>query len=292
MIIDGHVHVFRKHSVRYPREVDELAPAEREAPVERLLATMATGGVDGAVLVPLGPEDEYVRECVRLHPERFVAIGVADVTRRRRAADTGSVGALAHRVATTGMRGLRMNWLGDPAHSLHDSPAYPALLWMANHGLVLWFYAPPNQLPLLEQAAAEFSDLAIVLNHLGFCPDRMTVDQHGRPRISVGLPPPTLAAVLALARFPSVRVMVSGQYAFSAAPFPYPDLDPVVGELYAAFGASRLLWASDFPWPCEVPGYGQLLQLPRRHLPALTSAERDAIYGGTVKDLFPGGWQQ
>lgn len=292
MVIDGHVHVFRAHASRNPRTVDELAPAEREAPVEQLLATMAAAGVDGAVLVPLGPEDEYVRNCVQLHPRRFVAIGVADAACTGRAAGTEPASALANRVAATGIRALRMNWLGDPAFPLRDSPAYPALRWMAAHGLVLWFYAPPNQLRLLEQAAAEFGDLAIVLNHLAFCPEHMTVDQHRRPRINVALPPPTLAPVLALARFPAVRVMVSGQYAFSAAAFPYADLDPVVRQLYEAFSASRLLWASDFPWPLQVPGYGQLLELPRRHLPALTPAERDAIFGGTVMDLFPGGWQE
>lgn len=292
MIIDGHVHVFRAYSSYYPRTVDELAPAEREAPVERLLATMTAAGVDGAVLVPLGPEDGYVRDCVRLHPGRFVAIGVADAACTGRAVGTEPASALARRVAATGIRGLRMNWLGDPARPLRDSPAYPTLRWMAAHGLVLWLYAPPSQLPLLEQAAAEFGDLPIVLNHLGFCPIGMTVDQHGRPRIDIAVPPPTLPAVLALARFPSIRVMVSGQYAFSAAAFPYPDLDPVVREVHAAFGASRLLWASDFPWPSEVPGYGPLVELPRQHLPALAPAEQDAIYGGTVRDLFPGGWQQ
>ena len=292
MIIDAHVHVFPALSQKYPRAVDELAPPDREAPVDLLLRTMDTAGVNGAVLVPLGPEDDYVLECVRRYPGRFVSVGVAD--RAIAGLDPGvdAVGFLSLRVARTGMRALRMNWLGEPGRPLRDSPAYPALRWMAEHGLVLWFYGPPSQLEQLATAAAELPELAVVVNHMGFCPERIAVDELGRPQCSVALPPPTLATVLELADFPRVRIMFSGQYAFSRDGFPYPDLDPVAQRLYSAFGASRLMWASDFPWPYGSPGYESLLTLPRRQLPGLAADERDAIYGGTAMAVFPGGWNR
>src|ERR671931_1728644 len=78
MQIDGHVHVFRTKTLDPDRSVDALAPADRDAPVELLLETMDEHGVDGAVLVPLGPERAYVADCVARFPGRFVGVCVAD----------------------------------------------------------------------------------------------------------------------------------------------------------------------------------------------------------------------
>ena len=80
-MIDGHVHVFREVSERYPRDVTPLYPADRAAPVEELLALMERHGVTGAVLVALTRHDEYVTECLHAYPEAFRAILVQDPAR-------------------------------------------------------------------------------------------------------------------------------------------------------------------------------------------------------------------
>jgi predicted TIM-barrel fold metal-dependent hydrolase len=161
---------------------------------------------------------------------------------------------------------------------------------MAAEGVVLWYYAAPDQLPLLHEAVEFLPELVVCLNHLGFCPERMEVDEHGRPRLRTTLPPPTLPAVLELARFPSVHVMVSGLYGWSREPYPYGDLGGVVRAVYESFGPERLLWASDFPWILEHPGYGALLELLDFHLPKLSAAERLDLFGGSAARLFPRGW--
>lgn len=295
MIIDAHLHVFKPATSDYPRAVDNLVPADREAPVEDLLAVMAGAGVDRAVLVPLGPEDRYVAECRAAYPDRFVSIGVADDDVTGRTPGVAPLDALDRRATAAGFSGLRMNWLGDPATPVTESPAWPTLRYLAEHGLVVWFYAPPDQLPLLDQALTALPDLRVVLNHLGFCPPasgsgwELAVDAHRRPRIATELPPPTLPDVLALARHPGVRVHFSGQYAFTAQDFPYTDLAPIGQALYAAFGADRLMWASDYPWVRDVPGYARLPHIPEAHLPGLTRAELDAVRGGTAERLFTWG---
>lgn len=292
MIIDAHLHVFAPATSDYPRPVDALAPAGRQAPVEDLLAVMDAAGVDRAVLVPLGPEDRYVAECRAAHPDRFAAIGVADHDVTGRTPGIDPVRALRRRTAASGIRGLRMNRLGDPAAPITESPAWPVLRHLADNGLLVWFYAPPDQLPLLDLALTALPDLRVVLNHLGFCPPAsgsgwdLAVDEHRRPHITTELPPPTLPAVLALARHPNLHVHFSGQYAFSQAGFPYPDLAPIGRALYDAYGAGRLLWASDYPWTRDVPGYARLTGLPRIHLPGLRPGEYDAILGGTAHRLL------
>jgi predicted TIM-barrel fold metal-dependent hydrolase len=260
VIVDAHVHVFRRAALD-GRAPDALVPAEREAPVEELVALMDAHGVDRAVLVPLDARDEYVASV--LGP-RFagIAVGLHDLPARRE----------------------RFPFAGVRTQTLAD---LDALRWVADHGLVLWTYLTPDQQPALADLPARFPGMPIVLNHLGFFPHDMRVDAHGRPRFVDPLPPERVDAVLALARHPNVHVMLSGQYALSAEDPPYRDLDPVIRRLADAYGADRMLWASDHPWIDDVPGYGTMLALPERALPDAGPAELAAIRGGTALRLFP-----
>ncbi|MFD0688043.1 amidohydrolase family protein [Actinomadura fibrosa] len=284
MIIDAHLHVFRPAAV-HPRVVDALAPADRDAPAEDLLAVMADNNVDKAVLVPLGPEDDYVAETVAAHPGRFAAIAVADpATQGRGPGDP--VETLRTRL-DRGFSGLRTQWLGDPSRPLASSPMLPVLRELADRGLPLWTYLPPSQLPLLRELPGTVRDLRIVLNHLGFAPHDMRMDGHGRPAFDDPFPPPVLDTVLALARHPHTYLMFSGQYALSRQAPPYPDLIPVVRAFADAYGAGRMLWASDYPWTRDVPGHAELLRLSGRMLPGLSPSEKAALHGGTALTLFP-----
>jgi predicted TIM-barrel fold metal-dependent hydrolase len=260
VIVDAHVHVFRRAALD-GRAPDALVPAEREAPVEQLTGLMDAHGVDRAVLVPLDEHDEYVASVLD-HRFAAIAVGLHDLPARR------------ERFAFDGVRTQRLDDLD-------------ALRWVADSGLVLWTYLTPDQLPRLLELPARFPEMPIVLNHLGFFPHDMRVDAHGRPRFDDPLPPDRVDAVLSLARFANVHVMLSGQYALSALKAPYRDLDPVIRRLAGAYGADRMLWASDHPWIDEVPGYGTMLALPELALPDASPTELAAIRGGTALRLFP-----
>lgn len=285
MIVDGHLHLFRPLAT-LPRVVDPLAPAERDAPVEELLVHQTHEGVDAAVVVPLGAEDDYLGQVLRRFPHRFAGIAVASSSTEGRDGGNPVLELLRRREAVP-FHGLRVRWLGDPRVPLADSPMLPVLRRLARDGLVLWAYLPADQLPLLEQLAATMPDLPIVLNHLGFCPTHMQVDDLGRPWFDQPIPPPTLPRVLRLALSPQVYVMFSGLYAFSRQPPPYRDLLPVVRPILEAFGAHRSLWASDWPWIRDHPGYPALLNCPRKLLPDASPAEMADLLGGTAHRLFP-----
>lgn len=277
-MVDAHAHVFPALSTRFPRDVHELFPAERSADVESFLAVMDAAGVDQAVLVPVSAHDHYVAECVRLHPSRFAAIGVAD---------GDDPDSYLRRAERNGIRGLRMHHLGDPASATDQLRTLALLTALAGAGHVLSFYASLEQLPLLERMLEEVPALSVVLNHLGFPkPDDYTVDSHGRPTIESELPPPSLGAVERLAAYPGVNVSVSGEYAFSRRPHPHTDLNPVVERIFAAYGAERMLWASDYPWIAQEPGYEPQLALVDSYLPDLGPEERAAILGGNARQLF------
>ncbi len=286
MIVDAHLHVFGRADVS-PRAVDALAPAEREAPVDDVLSLMAAHAVDRAVLVPLGPEDGDVAAALRAHPGRFAAVAVAGPAEQGREPGVDPVAALRRRREALPFDAVRTMWLGDPARPLADSPMLPVLRAMAADGLVLWSYVPPDQTGLLAELLVAIPDLVVVLNHLGFAPHDMRVDEHARPAFDDPLPEDEVRRVLGLARHEQARLMLSGQYALSREEAPYRDLDDTVGRLADAFGAERMLWASDLPWTREVPGYAALLDLPRRQLPGASPEELAMVLGGTALTLFP-----
>jgi predicted TIM-barrel fold metal-dependent hydrolase len=127
----------------------------------------------------------------------------------------------------------------------------------------------------------------VVLNHLGFCPHDMWIDEHRRPRFDDPFPDDLVQRLLRLGEAPGVHVLVSGQYALSAEPPPYADLFPVVRRLAAVYGAERMLWGSDHPWPSDVPGYRELPGLVPAALPDLDASALSRIMWGTARTLFP-----
>jgi L-fuconolactonase len=269
-VVDAHTHVFSAASARFPRDVHELFPAELEATADELLAEMDAIGIDRAVLVPLSPHDEYVRDCLARFPGRFAAIGVA-------APGPPDVDAYRRRREASGLQGLRLFALGD---------ALPLLAELAAQGDKLWFYGGQEQTALLERALERLPELTVVLNHLGYWPTAFRADEHGRIRFEGRYTPENLAAVTRLARFPRVFVLVTGMYAFAAEPPPYADLRPVAAGLLDAFGSERLLLGSDFPWIRTEPGYRETLAAAEHLLGGLDDAAGARIRGANALELF------
>jgi predicted TIM-barrel fold metal-dependent hydrolase len=269
VIVDAHVHAFLSAAEDPERTVDEIAPASRRAPVEQLLAVMDAHDVDRAVVLPLGPEDTYVTEALARHPDRLRGVCVDDPDQ--------PVERALSRVVDGGFQGLRAFALPDP-----DRAAALAAGLVA-HDRVLWLYPRAEDLPAVDRLAASHPDLRIALNHSGLVQAGIGVDDTGRPRINSPVPQPTCQAVAALARHPGVVVILSGAYGFSHRPYPYDDVAAHVAPIADAFGTGRLLWASDFPWPLDDPGYARLLALVDHHLPGLSPAERADVLGGACQ---------
>lgn len=284
-IVDAHAHVFAAAD-RIPRVVDDLAPADRHEPVERLLATMNEHGVTSAVLVPLAGEDDYIRRAVQTYPGRFAAVAVATPREQGLVKGVEPTSALLQRRASLPFVALRSSWLAPPGTAVEDSPMFPTLRAMAEQGIALWSYLPPEQLNALSRLVQVLPDLTVVLNHLGFAPNGMHVDEHQRPYFLDALPRDRVDAVLAMSAAPNVHIMLSGLYALSSEPWPYRDLWPMVQQLSDAYGLTRLLWASDYPWPRTVPGYGALIEAAAQGLGDVPADGLDAVFAGNARALF------
>jgi L-fuconolactonase len=284
--VDAHLHLFRALSDEYPRAIFEgMTPPERDEPAELLLDAMDKAGIDRAVVVALSTEDRYLGEVLEAHPGVFVGVAVHDFEVQN------PVESLRRRVETIGIQGLRLYGLDAPEGAEPSSlPVFPLLEEMRDLNIKGWFYGPADQVRILDQCLEMLPGLSIVFNHLAFLPDmkaQLRIDEHGRPRFDIDLPPKGLELVEEVARkHPSVHVLFSGHYAFSADRYPYHDLQEVVDRIYNAFGADRMMVASDWPWIREEPGYAETLSVMDHLLPDITPRERDLIRGGTAMSLF------
>ena len=285
--VDAHVHVFAKASDEFPRETNDVLSADREETAEDLLGEMEASGIDKACLVQIGgtayEHHAYLQHCLKKYPDRFRGIGLVP--------DYQDPKDHMDRLAESGgIVGFRLFDVGGPTDPLgvmdcRTFETYPVWEHAAEKGYTIWLYpkaAEAHCVPFLVDA---FPDLQVVFNHLMFCPGEgvFTKDEKGRPRIDTPIPPLTRYNTMGLYQYDNVCVKLSGQYAFSQEAYPYPDLKGWHGNLIGTFGPDRCMWATDFPWIREEPGYETLSKLLDALLPDLEDGDRAKVMGETAE---------
>ncbi len=286
--IDAHLHVFTKASPEFPRETSDVWPPEREEPVEKLLGEMEKNQIDQAVLVQMAgtslEEHRYLLQCLKDYPNRFLGIGLIPQGHSNPAEH------MAQLTDDTGIIGFRLSTFGGPRDifakmDVSEFETYPIWQYAAEHDCVLWLYPQAIEAHLLPYLIRAFPQVRVVLNHLAMTPGKgkFSWDELGRPQIQVTSYNLAMHTTYRLARFENVTVHLSGQYAFSKEGFPYQDLAGWHRNLFNDFGPKRLMWATDFPWILEDPGYDKLTTIIEKLLPNLSEPELADIMGGNAK---------
>ncbi len=289
--IDAHLHVFTKASSEFPREISDVWPAERAEPVEKLLGEMEQNQIDQAILVQMAgtslKQHRYLLRCLTDYPNRFLGIGLIPQ------AHPNPTEHMAQLTEAPGIIGFRLSTFGGPRDifakmDVREFETYPIWKYAAEHDCVLWLYPQAVEAHLLPYLIQAFPQVRVVLNHLGMTPGKgkFSWDELGRPQVQVTSYNLAMHTTYRLARFENVNVHLSGQYAFSKEGFPYQDLAGWHRNLLSDFGPKRLMWATDFPWILEDPGYDKLTTIIEKLLPNLTQSELGDIMGGNAKRVL------
>ncbi len=262
--VDTHVHVVAPDEDRYPLNPSGVTAAwYRDDPcsVDRLLDLMGVAGVDAAVLVQgisaYRFDNRYVLDAARAHPDRCTSVVCVDLGGAEPATD---VTALLDR----GARGVR--WV-----ALHDGGLdEPRAVWdvAAARRVPVVVTILEQHLPLLVDAVPHLPPVPLALDHCGFAD------------CAAGLPEP----LTALAAFPTVHLKVSTIALDAASAF--GDVREFVSDLVACFGASRLLWGSDYSQTHDRP-YPELAEYGRFAASRLRDEDRAALLGATAVTLWP-----
>jgi predicted TIM-barrel fold metal-dependent hydrolase len=274
--VDAHVHVWTPDLAGYPLAAgfDKAALAPPSFTAEELLAVCRPLGVSRVVLIQMnfyGFDNRYMLDCMERHPGVFGGVAVIDH-------EADGAGDEMRRLADRGVRGFRLYADAASVASWPDSPAMRAM-WArgADDGLAMCLLADPDALEGIARMCAAFPQTPVVIDHFARIGMRGPIDAG------------ELAALVALADHPRVFVKTSAFYALGAKRPPYDDLEPMIRRLRDAFGARRLMWATDGPYQlAEGQGYEASLAVVRDRCHFLTAAERAEIVGGTAGRLFFG----
>jgi predicted TIM-barrel fold metal-dependent hydrolase len=272
--VDAHVHVWTPDLVAYPL-ADGFARADMQPPsftADQLLAMCRPLGVSRVVLIQMsfyGFDNRYMLDSMARHPGTFGGVGIVDHS-------SPGVVARMRELAARGVRGFRLYASREKAATWEQDAGMKAM-WTcgADDSLAMCLLADPDALPIIEKTCAAFPRTPVVIDHFARIGMRGGIDRGDLDRL------------LALAKFPHVHVKTSAFYALGKKSPPYDDLGGMIRELRDAYGAKRLMWATDCPYQAgEGHGYAASLALVRERLDFLSAEDRQAMLCDTATRLF------
>jgi len=272
--IDAHVHVWTPNTKAYPLAAGFLKADMQPASFtpRQLFAHCKPEGVSRVVLIQMsyyGTDNSYMLDMIDHHPGTFSGVAIVDES-------LPDIAVTMRTLAEHGVRGFRITpgkrdlaeWLGSPGM---------ATMWKtaAAEGLAICPLINPEALPLIDKMCQRYPDTTVVIDHFA----------------RVGMAGPVkerqLHDLCRLARHHHTFVKTSAFYALGEKKAPYLDLAPLIRRVRDAFGASRLMWASDCPFQVD-PGhnYHDSIALIRDRLDFLTADEKTCILGTTAEQVF------
>ena len=288
--LDAHLHVWPKPSdYAYAPGKEPPSGLAELATAESLLERFDETGVHGALIVQpinLRFDHDYVTRTIARHPGRFVGCCLADPT----GGTSAGVAALSNLLTPNGVyRAVRFNpglW-PDGQRMTNDVGKEMFRLagerdcyvgFMCFHGLHL-------HVEEIKDLMEEFPKTKVMMDHFGF---------------TKGIHDPNWRALLSLAEYPQVVVKASAQFRVvpgigeaadeGNALWPYPSTGNQLRGLVDAFGVHRVVWGSDFPYVEEQCGYEKATAIIANCGAELTERQVEAILGGNLERMFPGGW--
>ena len=271
--IDAHVHVWTNEFDRYP-----LSPPHQESDMnpktfypDELLAHAEPSGVNRIVLIQMSYyqfDNTYMLDVMEAYPGVFSGIAIVNWEAER--PDETML-----QLADQGVRGFRIYPKDTPIGNWLDGPGFERMFVAgAAHNLAICPLINPNALPALSRHCDRFPETPVIIDHLSrIGADQPVCDEH-------------IGQLCAMAKHPNVMVKVSAFYALGEKAPPYDDLNPLIRRVYEAFGADRLMWASDCPFQVVDHTYEDSIALIRDRLNFLSDADKDQILRKTAEDFF------
>jgi L-fuconolactonase len=273
VIVDAHHHLWRRDRADYGFLQGLPGSIDRDVVMTDLIPTLRRLGIDRTVVVQGTDADgdtDVMLEEAAAHPEIGGVVGWVPLDRPEAAA-----ARLAELRRTPVFRGVRaaINTQPDPEWLLRDDVA--------------------EGLRLLEDADVPFDLVSVRRRHLDLVPE--LVERHPRLRIVIDhLSKPPIARdelepwwtniARAAGASPRVFAKVSG---LMPARTPYDrwtidDLRPFIDRVVDSFGPDRLMWGSDWPIIDLAGGYERAWDAAHALVADWSSADRDALFGGTA----------
>ncbi len=272
--IDGHVHVWTPDTAKYPLasgfKKEGMNPPSYTP--EELFAQCRPHGVSRIVLIQMSYykyDNSYMLDMMRKHKGVFSGVAILDE-------NAPDVAGRMDALATQGVRGFRL-YSSNKTTAGWAKSAGMKEMWNYGRqsGQAMCCLADPDALPNINTMCREFPDTTVVIDHFARIGMRGGVNQGH------------LDQLIALAKFKNTYVKTSAFYALGKKVAPYTDLGPMIRQLRDAFGAERLMWASDCPFQSmEGHTYGASIELIRDRLDFLSETDKQWMLRKTAEKVF------
>jgi L-fuconolactonase len=270
-VLDAHVHVVSEDQQRYPRTMlpkfggGAFPWYETALPVEALLEQMNIARVDHAVVVhPLGVygfDNSYAVDSADSDPSRLAAVVAVDP------ASPGAAGELLDWVTARRAAGLRLSVRPDTEREISDLVARAAELTVP-----VCVLATGDQLEIVRRLSSRFPTTAFVIEHVAAATRTW------------GIPEQSIDALRPLTAQANVYLKVS---TVNLAPIAGAS-DPIAGleQLRKLYGASRIMWGSNYP-ASQGFDYPGMVKLAMRAVRDWPRDDQSFFLGGTARTLWP-----
>ena len=230
MKADCHVHIL--DPARFPYRTDTIySPAPHETAVaEQLIGVFDAHGIThGLVVTPMAgyqSDNAVTLDALSRYPKRLRGIAVVESDVAESEID---------RLVRHSILGIRIDLIGRGTDYVRDAGGKRLLNMMRDRRLI-------------THIQCEFDQLADVGAILSAEAGSLVIDHAARPDAGRGLHQPGFKALLKLSERDDVAVKLSGPFRFSRSGYPFADAIPYMRKVYEAFGASRCVWGSDWPF--------------------------------------------
>ena len=273
--VDAHSHIWTRDVESYPladgQTVDDLSPPSFTT--EELLETARPHGVSRVVLIQHktyhGVDNSYITDTIANYPGVFSGVACIEAEAERPDEEMS-------RLKKLGIRGFRIRPGEGGAERWADSDGMKTM-WAhaAETGLAICPLIDPEYIPQVAEMCELFPETPVVVDHFA----RIGIDGEMREA--------DLAALAGLAAHKQVYVKISAYYALGKKQPPYTDLIPMIARMYEAYGAERLMWASDCPYQLSEPNnYGDSVALITDRIDFFSAEEKDWVLRKTAEKVY------
>lgn len=269
--IDAHQHYWRYEPARHAWITDDMRAIRRDFLPGQAAPLLAGAGLEGAIAVQADQTESETDFLLALADQNTLILGVVGWIDLR-APDLDD--QLARWKSRTALKGFRHIAQAEADDFLARDDIARGVARLGEHGFSYDILIFPRQLAAAEQLVARCPGVRFVLDHCA------------KPPIARGEITEWRAGLQRLARHPNVCCKVSGLVTEATTAWDYGDLLPYLDCVADAFGPDRLMFGSDWPVCLVAAEYERVHEVVQRFSERLTSAERDAVFGGTAASFY------
>jgi L-fuconolactonase len=272
MRLDAHQHFWRYEPVRDSWITPAMGAIRRDFMPDDLMSELAASGFAGCIAVEAAPSLEQTRFLLDLaHRHTFVkgVVGWVDLLSPTLDATLDAI---------TGdplFRGVRHAAQGEADDFLARDDVARGIASLTPRALTYDLLIHAHQLPAATALVTRLPDQRFVLDHLA------------KPRIREGLREPWGTQLRDLARRPNVWCKLSGLVTEADWGAWRPaDLLPYLETALGAFGASRVMFGSDWPVCLVAARHDRVVRVIEDFAAQLSPDERSALFGGNAARFY------